>query len=306
MTTLTTLEAYDLIKFSEQFHERIAGAQTALNQKRGLKPEKDWMTAAVELVVAAREPAKGLLERARGLPELDEVRGEYAADFQNDWVDALEKLMAGITFHVGSRDPVIEALFPHQKLPAMRRCSQEVATEFVKDFERRLKGAYLTRQLTQPAFAFVGPVLEQINAAWNRYLSAFGGGVQMPEDQAIEVRKDLVAAAKRIDLAVTQARLLAEAALVPVNGAFETAGLSLKPRKRKARIVDLPAGEAPERAEAGAEETPAAPAQPEVAAAPSPAAAPAEAAAPAAEKAAEPKVARPRKKKEEPPAEAKS
>lgn len=237
MTTLSTLEAYDIIKFSEQFLERLTAAQSSLAQKRGLKAEKDWMAAAHELVTSARAPTQGLLERARELPELEEVRDDYAGDFQNAWVDALERLLAGITFHCGSRAPVIEALYPHQKLPQLRRCGFDVAEAFARDFERRLKGSYVSRQFAQPDFAFILPAVEQVGAAWQKLLSAFGGGEPMPEDQAIEIRKELVAAGKRLDLALLQARLLAEAALAPVHGAFEASGLGLKPKKRKPKAA---------------------------------------------------------------------
>ena len=128
-------------------------------------------------------------------------------------------------FRSGSRNPVIEALYPHQKLPQLRRCGFEVAEEFSREFDRRLKGSYVSRQFAQPDFAFILPAVEQVGAAWQKLLSAFGGGEPMAEELAIEIRKELVGAGKRLDLALLQARLLAEAALAPVNGGFEASVL---------------------------------------------------------------------------------
>ncbi len=287
MTTLSTLEAYDLIKFSEQFLERLTAAQSSLAQRRGLKAEKDWMATAHELVTAARAPTQGLLERARELPELEEVRDDYVGDFQNSWVDALERLLAGITFHCGSRNPVIEALYPHQKLPLLRRCGFEVAEEFSREFDRRLKGSYVSRQFAQPDFAFILPAVEQVGAAWQKLLSAFGGGEPMAEELAIEIRKELVGAGKRLDLALLQARLLAEAALAPVNGGFEASGLGLKPKKRKPKAAAVSVVE------------PGSPQEPEAAPAQAGQEAPA-----AAEAAPEAKAARAPRKKKDKPAEA--
>src|SRR5689334_3735022 len=111
MISLSPLEAYDLIRFSEHLQERLDAAAAELAPRRGLTLEKEWLGTAQRLMREASEGASGLLERARALPELAEVRQEFAAVFQNQWVDALERLLAGITFHIGGRDPVIEALF---------------------------------------------------------------------------------------------------------------------------------------------------------------------------------------------------
>ncbi|MBI5543223.1 MAG: hypothetical protein HY901_05005, partial [Deltaproteobacteria bacterium] len=222
---LSTIEAYDLVRFADHLQERLAAAQGELSPKRGLKPEKDWLAAAAALLTVGREPTAGLLEKVRGLPELVEVRDEYASEFQGLWVDALERLHAGITFHAGNRDPIIEALYPHQKFPALRRADKEGVLDYAKELERRLKSSYVSRLLAQPAYAFAGPVLEVIAAASAKWQSAFVGE-GMGEEQAGELRKELISNAKKLDLAVKQARLLAEAALAPVPGMFEEQGLA--------------------------------------------------------------------------------
>jgi hypothetical protein len=232
--SLSPLEAYDLIRFSAQLDERLSAAASELEKKRGLKAEKEWLASAIALLRAAREPSQGLVERARGLPGLEEVRDELGAVFQGLWVDALERLLAGITFHAGPRSPIIEAVFPHQKLPALRKASREAALDFAKELERRMKTAYATRMFAEPSFAFALPVLEQLKGAFEQWQAVYFGE-NMPEEQAAAVRKDLVAAAKRLELATRQAKLLAEAALAPCGGLFEELGLASKPRKRASK-----------------------------------------------------------------------
>ncbi len=232
--SMNLLESYDLIRFADLFQEKLSGAMSELSLKRALKQEKEWMSAAAELLRAARETSLGLLERARSLPELAEVRGEYAAEFQGQWVDALERLVAGITFHVGPRDPVLEALLPHQKIAALRKAAQDVAQDYAKELNRRLKSSYVSRMLGEPNFAFAAPVFEVLKAAQQKWSSAYEPE-ELPEAAVAELRKELIAAAKRIDLAVRQARLLAEAALAPVSGMFEEQGLAAKPKRRSVK-----------------------------------------------------------------------
>jgi hypothetical protein len=232
--SLSPLEAYDVIRHSALLSERLAAAQAEIEKKRGLKAEKEWLRAARDLLSAAREPSQGVIERARGLSGLEEARDELGAVFQGLWVDALERLLAGITFHAGPRTPVIEAVFPHAKLPALRKASREAALGFAEDLERRMKASYVTRTFADPAFAFALPVLDQLASAFAQWQAVYSGE-NMPEQQAAEVLKELLAAAKRLELACRQAKLLAEAALAPCGGLFEELGLSVKPKRRSAR-----------------------------------------------------------------------
>jgi hypothetical protein len=183
-------------------------------------------------------------------------------------VDALEKLLAGVTFHVSSRSPIIEALFPHQKFPPLRRVPHEVAAKYQADFEKRARGGYVNRMLGGPDFAFAAPVLEQIRKSWSDYDACFSGA-SLSEEEATPIRQALIDAAEGLDLPLRQARLLAEAALSPVSGAFEASGIGARPKKRSARPAqdqapaadveaDGPAGEpVEETAEVKAEEVPA-------------------------------------------------
>lgn len=312
--SLSTLEAYDLIRFAEAFEARLASASDMIAEREGLETEKAWMTTALRLVRDAIAPAPALIERAKDLPELEEAREEFSFQQQNLWVDSLEKLHAGITFCASSRAPIIEALFPHLKFPQLRRAPQEAVDEFASAYERRLKSSYVTRIFAQDDFAFVRPVVDQVArtyAAWKASLVP----ASLSDSQALPMRMELTAIGNRLDVAVRQARLLAEAALVPVPGAFDSTGLAAKPKRRAGRGMPLGAEESmaegfPEGTEEDmdldASDAPAeAPVDSEPPAAP-PAPAPAapesepEPAAPAAASPVEPKPARRGRKKAEP------
>ena len=236
--SLSTLEAYDLVRFAEAFDARLASADEVLAGRPGLEREKQWLATALQLVRTERAPAPAVLEKVRDLPELEEVREEFAYTQQNAWVDSLEKLHAGITFCASSRAPVIEALFPHLKFPQLRRSSREALQEFASGYERRLKSSYVSRILSREDFSFVRPVLEQVTVAWSQWLSCFTPA-HLPHEQAAPLRAELIALGKRLDLALRQARCLAEAALAPLTEAFENSGLGAKPRKRAGRGLPL-------------------------------------------------------------------
>ncbi|OJT16474.1 hypothetical protein BO221_50080 [Archangium sp. Cb G35] len=232
--SLSTLEAYDLVRFAEAIDSRLAAADELLAGRPGLEREKEWLSTAIQIVRSERAPAPALLEKVRDLPELEEVREEFAFNLQNLWVDSLEKLHAGITFCASSRSPVIEALFPHLKFPQLRRASREAIQEFAAGYERRLKSSYVSRILARDDFSFVRPVLDQVATAYSTWQACFAP-VQLPHEQAAPLRAELIALGKKLDIALRQARCLAEASLAPIPDAFENSGLAAKPRKRAAR-----------------------------------------------------------------------
>ncbi len=257
---MTPLDAHDLLRFALQFSEKLRAAGDFLAQKRKLEQEKAWMKAAVAALEEGLEGAAATLDKARDLSDLAPVRAEHAGALQNEWVDVLEKLVAGITFHAGSRAPLIETLLPHTKFPALRRPSRQASEAYWADFEKRLKLSYVTRILAQEDFAFARPVIDQVNAAWARYQSAFSGG-GLAEEAAAPIREELLTTAKRVDLVLQQVKLLAQAALLPVKNAFEEQGLHAKPKKRSPKTAEGDFAEAlaagPEGVE-GAVEAPAA------------------------------------------------
>jgi hypothetical protein len=238
----STLESYELIRFAEAFEARLATAGEMLAGRPGLEAEKRWLADALELVRTARAPSAGVLDRVKDLPELEEAREEYAFHQQGLWVDALEKLHAGITFTASSRAPVIEALFPHVKFPQLRRAPRDAVIEYATSYERRTKSAYVTRIFARDDFALVRPVMEQVAAAHTAWRSSHEPAPLTPEVEAV-LREELVALGRKLDVALRQARLLAEAAVVPVPSLFEAAGLGLKPKRRAGRGLGLSADE---------------------------------------------------------------
>jgi hypothetical protein len=242
--TLSPIEAVDLLRFAETLSQRLEQASVELSRKRGLEREKQWLEQAGQVLAEALGHSTGLLERARGLPELAELREELAGSVQGAWVDALEKLLAGITFHASSRAPIIEALYPTQKLAPLRRAPTEMVRKFHSDFEKRLKSGYVTRMLASDEFAFALPVIEGVRQAYATWQSCFDGS-GIPEAEAASIREALLAAGERLELATRQARHLAEAALSPAPGAFEEHQLGAKPKKRGRQQAQpsLPASE---------------------------------------------------------------
>jgi hypothetical protein len=228
---LSSVEAVDLLQFAAALSVRLEQATMDLSRKRGAEREKEWLAAAGELLNQTSTSASGMLERARQLPELAGLRQELAEPLQNQWVDALEKLLAGIAFHISSRSPVIEALYPSQKLAPLRRASPDAVRKFQADFEKRLKASYVARLLASDDFAFARPVIDSIRNAHTQWLSCFADEA-IPEAEAASIREALEAAGTRLDLAIRQARHLAEAALAPFPEIFEAHPLGAKPRKR--------------------------------------------------------------------------
>ena len=259
MTPIGPPDAFEILRFTQSLHERLLSAQEGLAKRRSADREKAWMAQAIELMDAQRAASAAVLERCRSLPELRPAFDELAHDDQGKWADALEKLQAGITFHGGNRSPLLEALFPHQKWGGLRRASREDAQKYAAELERRAKSGYVTRMLAQEDHAFAPPVLEQIAAAyakWQRWFDA----APAPDGEADQAREALLDQAKLADVAIRQAKLIAEAALLRWDGAFDAAGLGAKPRKRAAKPEE-PKAEEP-KAEAAPEPEKAAPAEP--------------------------------------------
>ncbi|MFY2559837.1 hypothetical protein ACN469_19555 [Corallococcus terminator] len=230
----STLESYELIRFAEAFEGRIATAGEMLAGRPGLEAEKSWLTTALELVRTTRAPASGVVDRVKDLPELDEAREEYSFHQQGLWVDALEKLHAGITFTASSRAPVIEALFPHLKFAQLRRAPREVIFEYATSYERRTRSSYVSRIFAREDFALVRPVVDQVAAAHAEWRASHEPAPLSLEQEAM-LREELVNLGRKLEVALRQARLLSEAALVPVPSVHEAAALGLKPKRRAGR-----------------------------------------------------------------------
>lgn len=239
MSALHPADAFELLRFLQPFHQRLVAAQDPLSRRQKAEREKGWLKDATALIEVHLGQHADVLERARALPELQGAIEELAEEDQGRWVDTLEKLVAGITFHASSRSPLIESLLPHQKWPALRRAGKDEVAKYAKEFERRKGSGYVTRMLGQPEFAFIGPVLEQVQAAFTKWQECFSPR-ELPTEEAEGIRKALVDAAEDVEVALRQAKLLSEAALLRWSGAFEEAGLQAKPRKRSGKLEPRP------------------------------------------------------------------
>lgn len=231
MNPLSTLEAYDLLRHCGRLSDRLDRAEAEHHSRAGLEVEKRWLSEAAALVRAQLDGVDALLARARELPELDVVREDYSEEVQDAWVDALERLHAGLLLHAGSRSPILETLFPHLKFPNLRRASAEGVRAYAADFDRRSRLGYVKRILGQPDFAFAEPLAMEIPATIERWESCFRPS-EMSEEDAIPLREELAEAAYRVERFMRQGRLLAEAALLPLEGAFDSTGIGRWPRRR--------------------------------------------------------------------------
>ena len=229
MTSL--IESYDAVAFTLVLEQRLTDATARLAKVRGLSEEKGWLDAATTRLTLLRGPYVELLQKAARLPELEVVRSAQVLDLQNVAVDAVERLQAGITFHTGSRMPLLDSLFGKLKFASLRRADQGEFEKFCADFEKRLNTQYAKRLLVTPAFEFAIAVIEQVHAAFAGWRAGFNPE-PLPDAEAAALVDALREAAEQLEGPLRQVRLLAEAALVPVAGAFEESGLGAKPKKR--------------------------------------------------------------------------
>lgn len=225
------IEAFDTVIFAEIFLERLHEASKRLAKKQ-LVEEKQWVQTAIERLTAVVTPVAGVTTKCAQLPELEEVRPVLAKTVQNAAIDAVERLQAGITFHLGPRAPVIEELFA-AKLPPLRRANREDFENFITSFNRKLKMQYIKRTLASDDCAPVQGALTAVTQGFDAWRAAFSPE-PLSENEAETLRAQLTVAADSISPVLHQARLLVEAATFPVEGLFVELGLAAKPKKRSA------------------------------------------------------------------------
>jgi hypothetical protein len=78
----------------------------------------------------------------------------------------------------------------------------------------------------------VVPVVEQVRQSIAAWRVGFTPEPLSPHEEQL-LREEIVGHARRLELPMRQARLLAEAALAPIRNAFEDSGIGQKPRRRK-------------------------------------------------------------------------
>ena len=237
--TTGSLDAFDSISWSETLITRLQAASAELSHKQGLLAEKEWLTQAIDRVTSARQGMGDLLGRAMRLPELESLREDHARGLQQAAVDSIERLQAGIAFHVSTRAPILEALFGKVKFAAIRRADKEDFERFSTDFEKRVNSSYCKRMFAGHEYQFAGPVLEEMRTALIAWRNAFSAE-RLPVSEEAALRDEVEGLARRLDLPMRQARLLAEAALSPMRNAFDESGIGNKPKRRgvKAAVTE--------------------------------------------------------------------
>lgn len=233
-TTATVLDAFDLLAHAEQFELRLDAAARTLAARQGLAHEKAWLEAARGLMARARQGTDKLLTRVLRLPELEPIKGDRNRALMGAAVDAAEALDRAIRATVGDRSPMLETLFRNLKLPVFRKANRDDFEAFCQEFEKRLASSYAKRMLADPDYAPVGPALEELARAFAEWRSIFVAPAADDAESAA-LREELATAARRIELPMRQARLLAEAALVADPELLESSGILEKMKRRAAR-----------------------------------------------------------------------
>jgi hypothetical protein len=224
------LEAYDLVAHAEQLEKRLGAASEELAKRPGLTHEKAWIEIALTRVTAARDGIGDLPIRALRVPELASMKGDYAKVLQGAVVDALERVHGAIVAAGGARAPLLEALYYKLKIPALRKCDRDEFEKFCVDFDKRLKSTFARRILADPDYAVVAPALDGFHgtvATWRGIFLA----APLSDEEAQPLRDELAGLARRLDVPCRQARLLAQAALVPLR-LLDDHGVSQRPKRR--------------------------------------------------------------------------
>jgi hypothetical protein len=189
-----------------------------------LERPKRWLSDAEALLAGELESLGKLLRLAEKLAELEGKRDLFARTPQHAWVDALERLWAAVSFHMGRRAPLLEALFPHTKFPLLRKPKAAVVREYQGQLQKKLASTYVQRILSDPDSAFALPLVAQAEAAFASWEDTLTGP-SLEEAPAATLRRQLFIATKKLEGVQRQAKLLLEAS----NLALPAAEVELPP-----------------------------------------------------------------------------
>lgn len=228
-------DAFDLLTHAAPFDERLRAAKTELAKIPGREEEGRWLDVALAHVRRAALGAETLVVRAVRLPELASLRAEYGKGLQAAAVAAFSDLQAAIAKTAGERSPLIEALYRNLRAPAGRRVTREEFAAFLEEFEKRLESRYAKRMLDDPDYGATAPAVRAVRSAFAEWRAMFDGP-ELSADEADALRREVKNAARTLDLPWQQARLLAEAALLPEGEILEKTGLLEKPKRRAGRL----------------------------------------------------------------------
>jgi hypothetical protein len=228
------VESFELLTDVEQLAPRLEAAATAMAQLPELVHERAWLDAARERLATARGTSFGnLLDRALRLPELESLKGEHGKRLQAAIADEVERLQGAIAHAGTARSPLLEVLFHNLKIPALRKCARPELDKFCSELERRLASSYTRRVLATERYRPVQACEQTLAAAVATWRSVF---IEPPldEETAETVREELAAAGRAVEMPVRQARLLAQAALLPAAELLDGEGVLLT-RRGKAK-----------------------------------------------------------------------
>jgi hypothetical protein len=206
-----TFEALRLRSNVSAFHERLKRRRAEAELLPGADREKVWLADADGLIEQGLRNLGALLSQAEKLPELEHQRDNYARAPQQAWVDAVEQLWARISYHLGRRAPILEALFPHTRFTLLRKPRHAVVREYQQAFIKRQAGSYVQRILAEPDSAFALPLLDEMYRAFARWEDVLTGPSLAPE-AAEALRAQLRRTSLELEKLHKQARHLLEAA----------------------------------------------------------------------------------------------
>lgn len=237
MQTQTIAEAKELLSFSLQIQAGLRAAQERLPAP-GHDEEQSWLAAAGRRIRVRADELEAALADAIALPEFESERQARARAQFEAWVDAAEGLLIGLSTHASPQSPLIEVLFPHQKFERVRR-GGATARAFMLEIEKRRHTAYIVRLSGEPEYAFLPPLLEQLDGA-KRELERREEPIQASDEQLAALRGAVYARADALRTALARARLLAEAALLEHPGWLTEIGLDAKPRSKRPSRAPAP------------------------------------------------------------------
>jgi hypothetical protein len=223
-------ESFELLIDAEQLAPRLEAAATAMEQLPQLEAERGWLAAARERL--PRQRFGSLLDRALRLPELESLKSEHGKRLQVAIADEVERLQGAIALAGTARSPLLEVLFHNLKMPALRKCPRAELDKFCSELERRLASSYTKRVLGTDRYKPVEASVQALANAIATWRSVF---IEPPleEVEAAMVRDVLMAASKAVELPVRQAKLLAQAALLPAAGLIDgEGGLTIRGKQK--------------------------------------------------------------------------
>lgn len=229
--TQSIAEARELVSFATRCIQALGAAERRLLPE--LEDERAWLAAATRRVERHAAAVERAMAAALALPEFEAERDAQRQASFDAWVDSVEGLLVGISSQLSPNSPLIDVLFPHQKLDKLRR-GGAAARAYLSELERRRRTAYILRLAGEPEYEFLRALLGRLDDA-RAALAAHEQPITLSADELGALRASVLVAADSLRAVLHQARLLADAALSAFPGWLGELGLDAKPRKRAAK-----------------------------------------------------------------------